>query len=76
MTSILSVKYRKTARSELWSASKYPARSNVRTITQLQDQTGQAAVALNHNQDYRSCTVPGGGDGGGGGDVMEPATSS
>lgn len=63
----------KTARSGLWSASKYPARSNVRTVTQLQDQIGQAAVALNHNQVYRSCIAPGGG---GGEDVMEPAISS
>ncbi|EGI59421.1 hypothetical protein G5I_12408 [Acromyrmex echinatior] len=74
MTSILSVECRNTARSRLWSASKYPARSNVRTVTQLQDQTRKAAVALNHNQVYRSCIAPGGG-GSGGGDVMEPATS-
>ncbi|XP_018055539.1 PREDICTED: uncharacterized protein LOC108691986 [Atta colombica] len=75
MTSILSVECRNTARSRLWSASKYPARSNVRTVTQLQDQTGKAAVALNHNQVYRSCIAPDG-DGSGGGDVMEPATSN
>lgn len=39
MTSILSVKCQDIARSELWPASKYHVRSNVRTVTQLLDQS-------------------------------------
>lgn len=61
MTSILSVKCRKVAGIGLRPASKYRARSNVRTVTQLRDQTAQADVALNHNQVYLGCIAPGGG---------------
>lgn len=58
MTSILSVKCRDIARSELRPASKYRARSNVRTVTQLPDQSRRRSKSQS-GLSY-SCIAPGG----------------